>query len=318
MCLVFRLNFWISPTVSNDDRNRTGDLCRCIEADCRLANLYALTAYSMRQTGFFITNTTKEALLSQNECAIKVEDLHKRFGSIEVLKGVSLSANKGDVITMIGSSGSGKSTLLRCINLLEIPDRGRVSIDGELIRMKQKADQLKPADNRQVDRIRQQLGMVFQDFNLWEHMTVLENIIEAPVHVLKLPKADCIEKGKALLDKVGLYDKLQNYPNQLSGGQQQRVAIARALAMEPKALLFDEPTSALDPELVGEVLRVIRSLAEEGRTMLIVTHEIGFALEVSSHTIFLNEGVIEEEGRSSDVLNNPVSPSCRQFLSMTH
>ncbi len=256
--------------------------------------------------------------MSQNECAIKVEDLHKRFGSIEVLKGVSLSANKGDVIAMIGSSGSGKSTFLRCINLLEIPDKGRISIDGELIRMKQKADQLKPADNRQVDRIRQQLGMVFQDFNLWEHMTVLENIIEAPVHVLKLPKADCIEKGKALLDKVGLYDKLKNYPNQLSGGQQQRVAIARALAMEPKALLFDEPTSALDPELVGEVLLVIRSLAEEGRTMLIVTHEIGFAREVSSHTIFLNEGIIEEEGRSSAVLNNPVSSSCRKFLSMTH
>lgn len=256
--------------------------------------------------------------MSQNECAIKVEDLHKRFGSIEVLKGVSLSANKGDVIAMIGSSGSGKSTFLRCINLLEIPDKGRISIDGELIRMKQKADQLKPAGNKQVNRIRQQLGMVFQDFNLWEHMTVLENIIEAPVHVLKLPKADCIEKGKALLDKVGLYDKLKNYPNQLSGGQQQRVAIARALAMEPKALLFDEPTSALDPELVGEVLLVIRSLAEEGRTMLIVTHEIGFAREVSSHTIFLNEGIIEEEGRSSDVLNNPVSSSCRQFLSMTH
>ena len=256
--------------------------------------------------------------MSQNECAIKVEDLHKRFGSVEVLKGVSLSANKGDVISLIGCSGSGKSTLLRCFNLLEIPDQGRVFIDGELIQMKQKADHLKPADNRQVDRIRQQLGMVFQDFNLWEHMTVLENIIEAPVHVLKLPKAECIEKGKALLDKVGLYDKLKNYPIQLSGGQQQRVAIARVLAMEPKVLLFDEPTSALDPELVGEVLRVIRSLAEEGRTMLIVTHEIGFAREVSSHTIFLHEGKVEEEGLSSDVINNPVSPRCREFLSLAY
>jgi octopine/nopaline transport system ATP-binding protein len=260
---------------------------------------------------------SKEEDMSKNECAIRVEDLHKRFGSNEVLKGVSLSANKGDVISMIGSSGSGKSTLLRCINLLEIPDRGKVYIDGELIRMKKKGEQRKPADNRQVDRIRQQLGMVFQDFNLWEHMTVLENIIEAPVHVLKQPKAESVEKAKALLDKVGLNDKHKFYPNQLSGGQQQRVAIARALAIEPKALLFDEPTSALDPELVGEVLRVIRALAEEGRTMLIVTHEIGFAREVSSHTIFLHEGIVEEEGRSRDVIDNPVSPRCRQFLSQT-
>jgi len=256
--------------------------------------------------------------MPEKKPAIVVEDLTKRFGSNEVLKGVSLSANKGDVIAIIGSSGSGKSTLLRCINLLEIPDSGNVYIDGELIRMKKKGRHRKPADSRQVDRIRQQLGMVFQSFNLWEHMTVLENIIEAPVHVLKQPKSESISRAEALLEKVGLADKRNFYPNQLSGGQQQRVAIARALAIEPKALLFDEPTSALDPELVGEVLRVIRALAEEGRTMLIVTHEIGFACEVSSHTIFLDEGTVEEAGRSKDVIENPVSRRCRQFLSQSY
>ncbi len=250
--------------------------------------------------------------------AIVVENLTKRFGSHEVLKGVSFSANKGDVIAIIGASGSGKSTLLRCINLLEIPDSGSVFVDGELIRMKQKGNHRKAADSAQVNRIRQQLGMVFQNFNLWEHMTVLENIIEAPVHVLKRPKADSRNQARALLEKVGLGDKFNYYPNQLSGGQQQRVAIARALAIEPKALLFDEPTSALDPELVGEVLRVIRALAEEGRTMLIVTHEIGFACEVSSHTIFLDEGIVEEAGPSKNVIENPASLRCRQFLSQSY
>jgi octopine/nopaline transport system ATP-binding protein len=256
--------------------------------------------------------------MPENEPAIVVENLTKRFGAHEVLKGVSLSTNKGDVMAIIGSSGSGKSTLLRCINLLEIPDSGNVFVDGELIRMKQKGKQRRPADNAQVNRIRQQLGMVFQNFNLWEHMTVMENVIEAPVHVLGQPRAEGLEHAKAVLDKVGLLDKCNYYPNQLSGGQQQRVAIARALAIEPKALLFDEPTSALDPELVGEVLRVIRTLAEEGRTMLIVTHEIGFACEVSSHTIFIDEGIIEEAGRSKDVIENPKSPRCRQFLSQSY
>ncbi len=247
--------------------------------------------------------------------ALVVRDLHKSFGSLEVLKGVSFSAKQGDVIALIGSSGSGKSTALRCINLLEIPDQGEVFVDGELIHMKSKDKHRKPANARQVYRIRRQLGMVFQDFNLWAHMNVLENIIEAPIHVLKIPKAEAIERAKSLLEKVGISDKGNSYPAHLSGGQQQRAAIARALAMEPKVLMFDEPTSALDPELVGEVLRVMRALAEEGRTMLIVTHEIGFAREVSSQVIFLHGGRIEEEGTPEQVIDNPKSTRCRQFLS---
>lgn len=256
--------------------------------------------------------------MSEKNSAIVVEDLHKSFGSVEVLRGISMSAEQGDVIALIGSSGSGKSTLLRCINLLEIPDRGKVVIDGELIRMKTKRSSRKPADSKQVDRIRQQLGMVFQNFNLWTHMTVLENVIEAPIHVLKMRRAEAVQRAHALLDKVGILDKCNYYPEHLSGGQQQRAAIARALAMEPKVLLFDEPTSALDPELVGEVLQVIRALAEEGRTMLIVTHEIGFAKEVSSHTIFLHDGRVEEEGKSEEVIVNPSSERCRQFLSQSY
>src|ERR671911_2847101 len=223
--------------------------------------------------------------------ALLVSDLHKSFGSLEVLKGVSLSALNGDVITMIGSSGSGKSTLLRCINLLEVPDSGEVHVGGELIRMNATRHGARPADRRQVDRIRTRLGMVFQSFNLWSHMTVLENVIEAPVHVLKKPKTEAIERAEALLAKVGIAEKREHYPAHLSGGQQQRAAIARALAMEPQLMLFDEPTSALDPELVGEVLRVIRDLAEEGRTMLLVTHEMAFARDVSSHVMFLHRGL---------------------------
>jgi ABC-type histidine transport system ATPase subunit len=247
--------------------------------------------------------------------ALVVEDLHKRFGQLEVLKGVSMAASVGDVTALIGSSGSGKSTLLRCINLLETPDSGRVFVSGELIRMRPTRDgHAVPEDHRQVDRIRSRLGMVFQSFNLWSHMTVLENVIEAPVHVLKVPKAQAIERARMLLDKVGIGDKLDHYPAHLSGGQQQRAAIARALAMEPQVMLFDEPTSALDPELVGEVLRVIRQLAEEGRTMLIVTHEMGFAREVASEVIFLHQGRIEEQGPPSQVFGNPKSERCRQFL----
>ncbi|WP_119460728.1 ABC transporter ATP-binding protein [Rhodospirillaceae bacterium SYSU D60014] len=247
--------------------------------------------------------------------ALLVEDLHKRFGDLEVLKGVSMSANDGDVIAMIGSSGSGKSTLLRCINLLETPDSGKVYVSGELIRMRPTRNgHAQPEDQRQVDRIRSRLGMVFQSFNLWSHMTVLENVIEAPIHVLKVPKAEAVDRAKALLDKVGIADKLDYYPAHLSGGQQQRAAIARALAMEPDVMLFDEPTSALDPELVGEVLRVIRSLAEEGRTMLIVTHEMGFAREVASEVIFLHAGRIEERGPPAHVFGTPKSERCRQFL----
>ena len=246
--------------------------------------------------------------------ALAVNDLHKSFGSLEVLKGVSLTASNGDVIAMMGSSGSGKSTLLRCINLLETPDSGEVYVDGELIRMTRTRHGTRPADHKQVDRIRTKLAMVFQSFNLWSHMTVLENVIEAPVHVLKKPKAEAIERAGALLAKVGIADKRDHYPAHLSGGQQQRAAIARALAMEPELMLFDEPTSALDPELVGEVLRVMRDLAQEGRTMLIVTHEIGFAREVSSRTVFLHQGRIEEEGAPKDIFGNPRSERLRQFL----
>lgn len=255
-----------------------------------------------------MTNTSSSA-------AILVEDVHKRFGTLEVLKGVSLSAAEGDVIALIGSSGSGKSTLLRCINLLETPDSGKVFIAGELIRMKKnRSTETVPEDPKQVDRIRSRLGMIFQHFNLWTHMTILENVIEAPVHVLKRPKKDAVELGMALLKKVGIDSKAGYYPSQLSGGQQQRAAIARALAMEPAALLVDEPTSALDPELVGEVLRVMQQLAEEGRTMLIATHEMDFARHVSSRVIFLHNGCVEEEGLPDQVFGNPTSERCRQFL----
>jgi len=248
--------------------------------------------------------------------ALVVEDLHKKFGALEVLKGISLSARDGDVIAMIGSSGSGKSTFLRCINLLETPDSGRVYVAGELIKMRTaKAGHALPADTKQVDRIRAELAMVFQSFNLWSHMTVLENVIEAPIHVLKLPRAEAIARAEALLAKVGIAEKRGYYPSHLSGGQQQRAAIARALAMQPKVMLFDEPTSALDPELVGEVLRVMRQLAVEGTTMIVVTHEMSFAREVASHVVFLHQGKIEEEGAPADVFGNPRSDRCRQFLS---
>ncbi len=248
--------------------------------------------------------------------ALRVDDLYKRFGDLEVLKGVSLTACEHDVIAILGASGSGKSTLLRCINLLEVPDAGEVHVGGELIRMRaDRRGQAVPADRRQVDRIRARLGMVFQQFNLWSHLTVLQNVIEAPIHVLRLPRREAVDRARALLDKVGLADKHDYFPAHLSGGQEQRAAIARALAMEPDVMLFDEPTSALDPELVGEVLKVIRDLAEEGRTMLIVTHEVGFARDVSSRTVFLHEGQIEEEGASRAVLDDPQSPRFRQFLS---
>lgn len=248
-------------------------------------------------------------------CALIVEDLHKSFGDLVVLSGVSLKALEGDVISMIGSSGSGKSTFLRCINLLEIPDSGRVFIGDELIRMKKnRRGETVPEDSKQVDRMRTRLGMVFQLFNLWTHMTILQNVIEAPVHVLRKPKKEATQLALELLEKVGIVDKASDYPAQLSGGQLQRAAIARALAMEPYLLLFDEPTSALDPELVGEVLRVIRQLAEEGRTMIIATHEMGFARDVSSKVIFLDAGRIEDEGPPEYLFGNPQSPRCRQFL----
>lgn len=242
--------------------------------------------------------------------------MYKNFGPLEVLKGVSLTAREGDVIALIGSSGSGKSTLLRCVNLLEIPTAGEIHVGSEHIRLVQnRRKETVPADKRQVDRVRTKLGMVFQHFNLWSHMTVIDNVIEAPVHVLKKPRKESREKAMAYLEKVGIADRFHYYPAQLSGGQKQRAAIARALAMEPDVLLFDEPTSALDPELVGEVLRVMQDLAKEGRTMIMATHEMGFARDVSSHVIFLHGGIIEDEGAPSYIFTKPDSERCRQFLS---
>jgi octopine/nopaline transport system ATP-binding protein len=228
--------------------------------------------------------------------------MRKRFGANEVLKGVSLTAQTGDVISILGSSGSGKSTFLRCINLLETPDEGVVTVAGETLEMRTRRDgRREHANNAQLDRMRSELGMVFQSFNLWSHMTVLENLIEAPIHVQKRPRREAVEEARALLEKVGIGDKASFYPAHLSGGQQQRAAIARALAMRPKVMLFDEPTSALDPELVGEVLRVMRKLAEEGRTMLVVTHEMGFARDVSSRVVFLHQGLVEAEGPPAEL-----------------
>jgi len=247
--------------------------------------------------------------------ALRVEDLHKSFGSIEVLRGITLEAYEQDVISILGSSGSGKSTLLRCINLLETPTSGKVYVKGELIKMREvRAGERKAEDRRQVERIRSKLAMVFQQFNLWAHMTVLQNVMEAPVHVLKVPKAEAEERAGKLLERVGMFAHRNYYPAHLSGGQMQRAAIARALAMEPDMLLFDEPTSALDPELVGEVLKVMRDLAEEGRTMLVVTHEMGFAREVSSRVIFLDQGVVVENGTPDQVFDHPASDRFREFL----
>lgn len=247
--------------------------------------------------------------------ALEVQGLHKRFGEVEVLKGISLQASEGEVISILGSSGSGKSTMLRCINLLEQPNDGRIIVDGETIGLvKERDGTTRVADRKQVERIRSKLGMVFQSFNLWSHKTILENLIEAPMHVQGRARAECIEEAEALLVKVGIFDKKNQYPSHLSGGQQQRAAIARALAMHPKVMLFDEPTSALDPELVGEVLRVMRSLAEEGRTMLVVTHEMSFARDVSNRVIFLHKGVIEEEGSPSEMFANPSTERFRQFI----
>ncbi len=250
--------------------------------------------------------------------ALAIHDIHKRFGSVEVLKGISLTALGQDVVSILGSSGSGKSTFLRCINLLEIPDSGVVHVHGERIRMRERPGASPvPEDRRQVERIRSRLAMVFQQFNLWSHMTVLENVIEAPVHVLKVPKREAVERAEAVLHRVGMYERKDYYPAHLSGGQQQRAAIARALAMNPELMLFDEPTSALDPELVSEVLKVMRSLAEEGRTMLVVTHEMGFAREVSSSVMFLHEGRVEEHGEPEEVFSRPRSERFRQFLAGT-
>ena len=250
--------------------------------------------------------------------ALEIRNLHKRYGDLEVLKGISLTARDGDVISILGSSGSGKSTFLRCINLLENPHQGQILVAGEELKLKaSKNGDLVAADNKQINRMRSEIGFVFQNFNLWPHMTVLENIVEAPLHVLKEERQAAVGHAHALLKKVGLSDKHAQYPGQLSGGQQQRAAIARTLAMRPKLILLDEPTSALDPELVGEVLRVIRQLAEEGNTMILVTHEMQFAREVSHKILFLHQGKVEEEGAPAEVFTNPRSERMRQFLART-
>ncbi|HSV61534.1 MAG TPA: ATP-binding cassette domain-containing protein [Variovorax sp.] len=246
---------------------------------------------------------------------VTAEGIVKQFGPHKVLSGVDLRAREHEVVTLIGASGSGKSTFLRCLNLLEVPDAGEISIDGERIAMRaDRAGRRLPASSRQVMRMRAGIGMVFQSFNLWSHMTVLENVITPPMKVLGLGRKEAVERAEALLAKVGLHDRQHHYPAHISGGQQQRCAIARALAMEPKLLLFDEPTSALDPELVGEVLKVIRLLAKEGRTMVMVTHEMAFAREVSTEVLFLHQGRIEERGAPAQVFGDPRSERCRKFI----
>lgn len=246
--------------------------------------------------------------------ALDLQDIHKSYGSLEVLKGVSLTAYDGDVISILGSSGSGKSTLLRCINLLEKPTSGKIIVGQETLKLKSHKGELVAADNKQLEKLRSKIGFVFQNFNLWPHKTILQNIIEGPTQVLGILKADAIKDAERLLTKVGLLDKKDAYPDNLSGGQRQRVAIARSLAMQPQVLLFDEPTSALDPELVNEVLAVMRELADEGRTMLIVTHEMRFAREVSSKVVFLHQGRIEEIGTPKEVFDHPKSARVREFM----
>ena len=246
---------------------------------------------------------------------VKAEAVHKSFGRLEVLRGIDLEVAPREVMCMIGPSGSGKSTFLRCINHLEKIDAGRLSVDGELVGYRERGNKLHELPDKEVCRKRSEIGMVFQRFNLFPHMTALENVIEAPIRVKKESRAVAAARARKLLDRVGLSEKMNAYPNQLSGGQQQRVAIARALAMEPKLMLFDEPTSALDPELVGEVLDVMRGLAGDGMTMVVVTHEMGFAREVGDSLVFMDGGVIVEEGKPRDVLTNPQHERTRTFLS---
>ncbi|WP_145012872.1 ABC transporter ATP-binding protein [Pseudomonas oryzihabitans] len=255
--------------------------------------------------------------MSQQAAAtLVVKDIRKAFGSLEVLKGLSLEARPGDVISILGASGSGKSTFLRCINLLETPDQGSISLEGQAIALQRGRDgALKATDQRQVEWLRTRLGMVFQSFNLWSHLSVLQNVMEGPLRVLRRSPADCREQAERLLQRVGLYERKDYYPAQLSGGQQQRVAIARALAMEPGALLFDEPTSALDPELVGEVLKVMRALAEDGMTMLVVTHEMGFARHVSNRVVFMHQGQIDAQGSPEELFEQLPTERFRQFVS---
>lgn len=251
--------------------------------------------------------------------AIRVQDLHKTFGQLEVLKGISLTAHQGDVIAIIGGSGSGKSTFLRCLNLLEQPSSGSITIHGETVQMRpDRHGRQVIADRKQVQRMRARLAMVFQSFNLWQHMTVLQNVTEAPVHVLGVPKDEALARAETILRRVGLYEKRDVYPSYMSGGQQQRAAIARALAVEPLAMLFDEPTSALDPELVGEVLALIGDLAREKRTMILVTHEMKFARKVASHIVYLRAGVIDEQGSPEQIFGEPQSEHLKRFIQSVH
>lgn len=272
-------------------------------------NPVGLRVHSVAETDLFAANVSDTAPV------IEIRNLHKSFGSLEVLKGVNLSAPRGHVISLIGSSGSGKSTLLRCTNLLEDSQDGDVLFEGEAVTWRGTGLDRHPSDKRQVTRIRTNLSMVFQQFNLWSHMTVLQNVMEAPVTVLKRDPQEVETKAREYLAKVGIGDKCDVWPSQLSGGQQQRAAIARALCMEPRALLFDEPTSALDPELEQEVIRVIQALAAEGRTMIIVTHDMNLARDVSDHVVFLHKGLIEEEGPPDMLFGAPKSERLRQFLS---
>ncbi len=253
------------------------------------------------------------------QAALEVENLHKSFEGTEVLKGVSLTAHKHEVISIIGSSGSGKSTFLRCMNLLEFPDSGTLRVHGEELALAADSrGNRSKRFQRQIERVRTRLGMVFQSFNLWPHMSVLENVMMGPCIVLGRPREEVEAKARSLLARVGMLEKCHVYPECLSGGQKQRVAIARALAMDPEVMLFDEPTSALDPELVGEVLRVIRELGEEGRTMIMVTHEMRFAREVSSRVVYLHQGRIEEQGTPEQLFGDPQSANLRRLLATQH
>ncbi|WP_110968673.1 amino acid ABC transporter ATP-binding protein [Pseudomonas huaxiensis] len=250
------------------------------------------------------------------ELVIEALDIHKSFGALEILKGVSLQVRRGEVVVLIGASGSGKTTFIRCINLLEDIQSGRIRVNGHAMGYRERADGSLVRDSeRNIARQRRDIGMVFQRFNLFPHMTALENIIEAPIQVLGVAKAEALEQAKKLLARVGLADKGGHYPSMLSGGQQQRVAIARALAMKPQAMLFDEPTSALDPEIVGEVLQVMKELAEEGMTMVVVTHEMGFAKEVADRVVVLDQGELIEQGPPEQIFNRPSHPRTRAFLS---
>ncbi len=246
---------------------------------------------------------------------VKAEEVHKRFGRLEVLRGVSMEVQPGEVVCMLGPSGSGKSTFLRCINHLEKIDSGRLSVDGELVGYRQAGDKIYELRDAEVCRERSEIGMVFQRFNLFGHMTAMENVIEAPIRVKKVKKNEAVRLARELLERVGLADKLDSYPAQLSGGQQQRVAIARALAMEPKLMLFDEPTSALDPELVGDVLDVMKKLAKDGMTMIVVTHEMGFAREAADRLVMMCDGAIIEEGTPEHFFTSPENERTKQFLS---